>query len=310
MNKKSAALQNSVLVFGEVLYDIFPDAEVLGGAPFNVARHLAGFGTAALLVSRVGRDQRLAPVLEACSQFGMDVHGLQLDPRHPTGQVMVNLESGEPRFDILPDQAYDHIHAGLARLTALSAHPRAVYFGSLAARSPTARRALQGVLRLSPGLKFLDVNLRAPWYERSTVEWLLRQAQVVKLNLPELEVLRDWLKLTGSPEAVSYRLLKRYDLRMLLLTRGAQGAQAATLDGQVFDLPGTPLDEPLIDSVGAGDAFAAVAIHGLLEGWRLPTILARADRFARRMLHVRGAVPKDHGIYGETLQEWAEEKHD
>ncbi len=310
MKSNSPAFKNSVLVFGEVLYDVFPDAEVLGGAPFNVARHLAGFGTSALLISRVGRDQRLAPVLEACNQFGMDVRGLQLDPRHPTGQVMVNFEGDEPAFDILPDQAYDHIHAGLARLTALSAHPRAVYFGSLAARGSTTRRALQGVLRLSPGLKFLDVNLRPPWYERSTVEWLLRQAQVVKLNLHELEVLRDWLKLSGSPEAVSYRLLKRYDLRMLLLTRGAQGAQAATLDGQVFDLPGTPAAGPLADSVGAGDAFAAVAIHGLLEGWRLPTILARADRFARRMLQVRGAVPGDQGIYRDALAEWAEQRHD
>ncbi len=76
MNQQSAALHNSVLVFGEVLYDIFPDAEVLGGAPFNVARHLAGFGSGALLISRVGRDQRLAPALEDSNQFGMEVRGM------------------------------------------------------------------------------------------------------------------------------------------------------------------------------------------------------------------------------------------
>lgn len=305
-NNTPQGTQYPVLVFGEVLFDQFPDRTVLGGAPFNVARHLAGFGWPPLLISRVGRDEAQAKVLKAMARYGMDASCIQIDPLHPTGSVKVELNEAGHRFDILDYQAYDHIHQGMARLGALAARPQLVYFGTLASRHTDTYRALLGVLRLSPGLKFLDLNLRAPWYERVKAENLMRHAHVLKLNSEEFEVLGRWLNLKGSPESMCLQVLNRYDLRLLLLTRGEHGAYAAMPDGRSFDFVSPPMDTPIIDSVGAGDAFSAVAIAGLLSDWPMATLLARADAFARRILGIRGAVPEDNHLYEQAKAGWEE----
>lgn len=305
-NNTPQGTQYPVLVFGEVLFDQFPDRTVLGGAPFNVARHLAGFGWPPLLISRVGRDEAQAKVLKAMARYGMDASCIQIDPLHPTGSVKVELNEAGHRFDILDNQAYDHIHQGMARLGALAARPQVVYFGTLAARHNDSYRALLGVLRLSPGLKFLDLNLRTPWFERGRTENLMRHAHVLKLNSEEFEVLGRWLNLKGSPETMCLQVLNRYDLRLLLLTRGGQGAYAAMPDGRSFDFASPPMGTPIVDSVGAGDAFAAVAIASLLSDWPMATLLARADAFARSILGIRGAVPEGSHLYEQAKAGWKE----
>ena len=98
------------MVFGEVLFDCFPDGrEVLGGAPFNIAWNLQAFGLSPLFISRVGDDNLGCHIQKKMVSWGMDTRGLQLDQRHPTGKVQIELTEGEPRFTILPDQAYDYI---------------------------------------------------------------------------------------------------------------------------------------------------------------------------------------------------------
>jgi fructokinase len=295
-----------VLVFGEVLFDQFPDRTVLGGAPFNVARHLAGFGWPPLLISRIGRDEAQVEVLKAMERYNMDTSCIQIDPLHPTGSVRVELNETGHTFEIVDNQAYDHIHQGMARLGALAARPQVVYFGTLASRHTNSYRALLGVLRLSPGLKFLDLNLRQPWFERGRTESLMRHAHVLKLNNDEFEVLRRWLNLKGSLEAMCLQLLNRYDLRLLLLTRGKEGAYAAMPDGRSVDFSAKAMATPIVDSVGAGDAFSAVAISGLLSDWPLTTLLERADTFARKVLGIRGAVPEDPALYEQAMTGWRE----
>ncbi len=295
-----------VLVFGEVLFDQFPDRTVLGGAPFNVARHLAGFGLPPLLISRIGRDEAQVKVLQAMERFTMDASCIQIDPLHPTGSVRVDLNESGHTFEILDDQAYDHIHQGMARLGALAARPQVVYYGTLASRHTTSYRSLLSVLRLSPGLKFLDLNLRQPWFDRARTESLIRHAHVLKTNDDELDILRRWLNLRGSLESVCLHLLNRYDLRMLILTRGENGAYAAMPDGRSVELPAQAMTAPVIDTVGAGDAFSAVAIAGLLLDWPLTRLLERADAFARKVLGIRGAVPEDDALYEQALSGWKE----
>lgn len=305
-NNTTQGTHYPVLVFGEVLFDQFPDRSVLGGAPFNVARHLAGFGWPPLLISRIGRDEAQVDVLRAMERFNMDASCIQIDPLHPTGSVRVSLDDTGHSFEILDNQAYDHIHQGMARLGALAARPQVVYFGTLASRHATSHRSLLGVLRLSPGLKFLDLNLREPWYERGRTEGLMRHAHVLKISGEEFEVLKRWLNLKGSLEAMCLQLLNRYDLRLLLLTRGEEGAYAAMPDGRSVEFSTRPMATPIVDSVGAGDAFSAVAIAGLLSDWPLPLMLKRADAFARTVLGIRGAVPEDPAIYEQAQASWKE----
>ena len=146
------------LIFGEVLYDCFPDGQaILGGAPFNVAWHLQGFGLAPLFISRVGDDALGRRVREAMHSHGMDTSGLQLDSAHPTGRVTITLSGGGHDFDITPDQAYDYIDR-----EALPSMPETAlfYHGSLASRSPVSAQTLAFLRRHYAGRCLVDVNLR------------------------------------------------------------------------------------------------------------------------------------------------------
>lgn len=282
------------LIFGEVLFDVFPDgARVLGGAPFNVAWHLTGFGLRPLFISRIGRDAPGEQVLSDMRDWGMDTRGVQIDAGHPTGTVRVSLQHGQPEFAILPDQAYDFIDA--AACAALAAEScTLLYHGTLAARSPVSRRALQS-LRAGGLPIFVDINLRPPWWDRDGVGAALRGARWAKLNDSELAVLLDH-------DAAAEELRARYGLEWVVVTRGERGACLAGAQGlieaRLADVDG------IVDTVGAGDAFSAVLIVGLHRGWPWSETLPRAVEFAAAVCRIRGAVSRDRDLYRMYLQRW------
>ncbi len=171
-----------ICVFGEVLFDHFPDGHrVLGGAPFNVAWHLHAFGAAPRLVSSVGDDSDGEAVRAAMTAWGMNTADLQTDPDHPTGRVAVSLIQGEPAYDIVSDRAYDHIHSPRAGLGG-----GLLYHGTLALRQPISAATLQALKTIGPDSVFLDVNLRTPWWSREETLRLVTDADWVKLNRDEL----------------------------------------------------------------------------------------------------------------------------
>ena len=69
-------------------------------------------------------------------------------------------------------------------------------------------------------------------------------------------------------------------------------------------VPGSPPDGGVVDTVGAGDAFAAVVAVGLLEDWDPIASVARADELARRIVGVRGALPSDPSLYRRLRAAW------
>ena len=298
-----------VIVFGEVLFDVFPDGEeVLGGAPFNVAWHLAGFGLDPLFISRIGRDDPGKRVREAMEGWGMDVSGLQEDPDRATGLVEVHLEEGQPTFEILPDRAWDRIDAGAVRgaVDRLARAPFLLYQGTLVERSEGSREALASLLEAAGAPVFLDVNLRPPWWELSRVVASVARARWVKLNEDELEQVQK-RPVGERPEDLSEAargLQRRWDLDLLLVTRGEQGALLLT-PSELHRRSPRPLGEDLVDTVGAGDAFAAVMILGLLEGWEPDVILERGVSFAAEICRRRGATPQGRELYQDRLEHWS-----
>jgi fructokinase len=285
------------LIFGEVLFDTFPDgSRVLGGAPFNVAWHLRALGLDPLLVSRVGTDDAGDEILRAMRDRGMDASGLQRDPHRPTGRGAVTLERGQPRYEIVPDQAYDHIAA--------PAGPSAValvYHGTLALRRPASRRALDDIRARSGAPAFVDVNLRDPWWNAGSVGELLDAARWCKLNDHELATLAG----PGEPVTAARRLIAHHDLAQVFVTLGAAGAFSLTADGLLANVA-PDRSVPVVDTVGAGDAFAAVLIAGLLGGWPLPLTLHRAQQLASAVCGQRGAVPDTPDLYRALLSRWKE----
>jgi fructokinase len=296
-----------VLLFGEILIDRFPDREVLGGAPFNVARHLYAFGCAPVLVTRIGLDEAGTRALQVMESSGLATHGVQLDSIHPTGAVQVYLTlEGDHRFDIRPDQAYDHIHPRLARIAAIAAKPELVYFGTLAQRADS-HRALRHMLRASSGQRFFDVNLRSPWISVERLRWSLKHADIMKANDAELELINLLLDLRAdSAEAQARSLMQQYSLRGVLITRGAAGAWWLG-DSGLIEMSSPPVAD-IRDTVGAGDAFSAVFMLGLLDGWTLSVTLRRAHHFAGAICQIRGAVPEQDDFYEPFIDKWIRSK--
>ena len=293
------------MLFGEVLADIFPDRTVLGGAPFNVARHLKAFGRNPVLLSRVGNDDLGRNVLGTMEQSGMDASGIQFDRHHPTGQVKVHLEEGGHRFEILPEQAYDFIHSAVARMVRLPLDPTLIYYGTLAQRHEVSRRALVTLLRSTDAAKFLDVNLRTPWYDEKTLRSALQNADIVKLNAEELDVLAGMLTLPGHrPQDRVMELMRQFDLEQVVVTCGAEGAWQMSHTGKVTEAVASNRGATVVDTVGAGDGFAAVYILGALRHWPMENTLARANTFAAAICAIRGAVPDHASFYQPFTEEW------
>lgn len=306
-HKNSRDLGTRPLVFGEALFDTFPDGEeVLGGAPFNVAWHLRGFELDPLLVSRVGCDPRGARVEAAMRDWGMDLAGLQHDPDHPTGLVTVELEHGQPSFDILADRAYDHILAADALRAGIGADIALIYHGTLALRAEESYAALRALRRVLSRPAWLDINLRADGWKRARVEGLLRDAAWIKLNDAEL---RTMTGRTAEDEAdlelIARSLGEQYGIGNLILTLGERGALIIT-GGRLYRGPPTPVDE-IVDTVGAGDAFSAVAVLGNLRGWLPDCTLRRALEFSAHVCGVRGAILPERATYREFLERWSAE---
>jgi fructokinase len=295
----------TVALFGEILVDVFPDRTVLGGAPFNVARHLRAFGLHPVLITRTGNDALREELLAAMTSFGMDTQGVQCDPAHPTGQVIVHMEPKGHRFEILPEQAYDFIHAGVTRMISLAVQPELLYFGTLAQRHPVSRRALSTLLRSGTAKRLLDLNLREPWYDKQTITRSLTNADVVKLNDSELGVIAGLLRLSGaSPQQQAATLIRQFSLDRILVTCGPAGAWQLDDEGIEVRLDSTSSASLVVDTVGAGDAFSAVFILGSFAGWPVEITLSRAHAFAAALCGIRGAIPRGDDFYAPFLAEW------
>ncbi|MBE0567248.1 MAG: carbohydrate kinase [Krumholzibacteria bacterium] len=286
------------LIFGEVLFDRFPDGSaVLGGAPFNVAWTLQALGLEPLLTSRVGDDELGERIRQAMTDWGLDTAGLQQDERQPTGTVEVTLADGEPQYKIAGGRAYDFI---TAEEVPAPAPGDLLYHGSLALRTAVPRLALDRLRAQATGGTFVDVNLRSPWWERETVLKLLRGARWAKLNADELARL-----VPGEPDldGRAHRLLAAADLECVVVTLGADGAVAHGRAGWSHR-PAPPVAATVVDTVGAGDAFAAVTLLGLACGWAWPLILDRAQELAAAVVGLRGATTTDRGFYETFRRAW------
>jgi fructokinase len=282
-----------ICIFGEVLFDCFPDGEqVLGGAPFNVAWNLRALGASPLLISRVGDDAAGREVRKAMQQWDMDTSGLQTDSERATGRVQVTIEDGEPHYDIVVDSAWDAIEFAMQPSCAL------LYHGSLALRSEISAATLRTLRERHRGKVFVDVNLRPPWWQREALIALLKGAQWVKLNLDELE------QLQADDEADPARaFLERHGIEGLVLTRGSEGAELLTAGGERAQVsPGPRV--PVVDTVGAGDAFASVMLLGLLHDWPGEQTLSRAQEFAAAVVGQRGATCTDPAFYRPFREAW------
>jgi fructokinase len=281
----------TLVALGEVLWDVFPDGPRFGGAPANLACHAAALGADVFVVSQVGDDPLGQRAVAALRQHGVNTDHVGRSPDHATGTVQVELDpSGKPHFTIRQNVAWDDL-SWSDELNRRAIGTDAVCFGTLGQRTQSARGTIQRFIAATPpsALRFLDINLRAPFYDQAVIEQSLSVANVVKLSDEELPIVASMLGIKAGEGKALAQIRDRYQLRLIALTRGERGALLVGDDGN-SDLDGRPAD--VKDTVGAGDAYAAVLTLGLLKREPLETINRRACQVAAFVCSQRGATPR------------------
>lgn len=287
--------KSEVLCVGEVLWDALPEGLFLGGAPFNVACHLRAAGTPVAMVSRIGDDRLGDEVLRRAARYGIGTDLVQVDPSLPTGFVRVSVgDSGNPGYEILEPAAWDAI-APSAALLGRAARAQAIVFGTLAQRHATSRGTIQRLWE-SKALMVFDANLRPPFDDQEIVRQSLRRADVVKMSDDELQRFAEWFDLRGSPREKVVALAETFACPVVCVTRGSAGA-ALWRDGRWTEHPGFRVE--VRDTVGAGDAFLAILLAGLLAGGPDSALLQHANLIGAYVATQSGAVPSDQGAATE-----------
>lgn len=294
----------TIVGLGEALFDIFPDRHVLGGAPLNVAVHAHQIsqprGGRGVVVSRIGQDPYGDELLAELRQRGMTTDYVQSDPDRATGTVYVDLsDPSSPSYDIVRGVAWDWLQFD-PDLESMATQCQAVCFGTLAQRDSEARSAVHRFLTAAKrAVRLFDVNLRQDYFTQQIIRRSCEMSTAVKLNEQEMPIVMDALGMTVSPTAAgrdecerqAATLLKKFDLKLVALTRAERGTLLITPTARVEGEPVSYPAEPGADAVGAGDACAAGILLGLVQRWPLEKTVALANHLGAFVASRRGATP-------------------
>ena len=293
-----------IVVLGEVLFDIFPDGMVIGGAPFNFAYHLKKLGFPVQFVSRIGRDSMGQNILDFILSHGFDPDDIQKDDDHETGTVQVQVTDNGHVFHITPDAAWDHLEFNGKVAELILNEPDVLYFGSLIQRTPNGGHFFKQLAGFNLGHTdvFCDINLRKNAYSRETVQSSMALCDILKLNLDELDKTSIPVNKTNGnfPKKPIHHLMHSHNIKEVILTMGSMGSLWA--DKNDLSYFGAMVPKPFVDSVGAGDAYAAVAVAGRLEGLPVNKTMALASRFSSYICSIKGALPPGDSTIYTTLK--------
>ena len=288
-----------IVVIGEILIDIFRDYEQIGGAPFNFAFHLKKLGFPVRFITRVGNDGHGKRIIGMLEKNGFNIADVQIDSRHPTGAVRVDLDQkGIPHFDILANVAYDQLDLNVPEVSGADGADM-LYFGTLLQRTDAACRQVQRLLsHTNKGARrFCDINLRPPHVNPDAVAGSLHHADLLKVNEEELVYIQRAFDGPAEENAVMPWLMETFKIKAVALTRGSRGSVFYGHDGPI-NRPAVP-SPPIVDTVGAGDGYAAILAAGCIRQIPWAETLRQASDFASRICGIAGAVPNDDAFYND-----------
>lgn len=283
-----------VLSVGEVLWDVFPDREILGGAPLNFCANVVRLGNSASLITGVGNDDRGRLATEAMATLGVDLEFLQVVPEMPTGTAVVSTSvSGEPAFEISRPAAFDAVSAGPEVLDrAARLRPDWLYFGTLSQTSPHVEEMTARLATL-PGVRcFYDMNLRSGQWNLPLIERLSHKASVLKLNESEAQELGTFRGMTQDSFSLGVfcdSWARQYGIETICVTLGPAGCFVYE-QGKTYSVPAYPTI--VRDTVGAGDAFAAGFLHGYHRKWAMQKTARFANALGSIVASRPGATPR------------------
>ena len=278
-----------VVCFGEILCDNLKEGRQLGGAPLNVCYHLMKMGIKSAVLTQIGDDKNGKDILAELTRRGIDSSFCLVKPGKPTSTVEVITDGlQQVTYDIVENVAWDFIEVN-ATMEVLVEKAEALVFGSLIARSATSRQSLFRLLAKSR-FRVFDVNLRAPFYHREGIVALLEQANLLKLNEDELQVIMEWLGIeTVDMHTQLQAILSAFpSIQEILLTLGAKGSLYYSAAEQHFV---TANRVEVRDTVGSGDSFLAAFLAGKLKGKPVREALEQASLLSGFIATRPGACP-------------------
>jgi fructokinase len=304
-----------ILGLGELLWDLLPDGPrlggvpidrsssmgCLGGAPANFTVMAARLGNHAAILSRIGRDELGRKAMDRLDPLPADAEYVQVDPKHETGRVTVQIENGQPSYTVHQPAAWDFLELS-DEWVQLAERADAICFGSLAQRSGESRQTIQTLVGLArkESVRVFDVNLRAPFYSGEVIQESVELATVMKMNDAEVPLVLRSIGLPAGDAGVALgieglrdgaeRLLEEFPtLGMVAVTRGGQGSLLVTRT-EWHEHPG--IQVKVADTIGAGDAFTAALTHYLLRGASLATLNEAGNRWGSWVASQVGAMPE------------------
>ena len=266
-----------VVSYGEPLIGIYPPmnrsiaedvplSKTWGGDTSNMALALTKLGHRTAYVTRVGDDGFGHSFLDLWRRNGVDTSQITLDEEHRTGLYFVSFEDGKHEFtyyrknsaaSFVSSEEIDWEFVGQAKVLHLSGISQAISTNAMEVSFDLLEFAKNNGILVS-----YDVNYRPPLWKRETARAVIlhtiaEYADILEITEDEL----DFLGYGGTPETF-LRHLPRCP-RILAVKKGDQGAYLREGDKELLV---EPFKVNVEDTVGAGDAFDAGLIAGVLEG--------------------------------------------
>lgn len=284
-------INQQVVCFGEVLWDILPDSKLPGGAPMNVGYHLHQHNVNTGIITSIGDDEDGRELKRWFRERGINTEYFQVTSNHSTGKVYAFPDkNGNMQYEIVKPVAWDFIAVNQENEVLVNQAEYFVY-GSLASRSSQSRQTLLKLLEY-PVIKIMDVNLRPPHYDRELLMVLMLKADILKLNEDELSLISIWMNMGNDVKNNIKKIGEQLNIGTIIITRGANGALVFTA-GRFYEHPGYKV--VVADTIGSGDAFLAGFIVKIIEGFGVDQSLDYAARLGAFVASRKGGCP-DYAI--------------
>lgn len=212
---------------------------------------------------------------------GMKTADVQVDLELPTGAAYVQLENGQAKYEFETPAAWDTIERPAAKLDAL-------VFGTLAQRDARSAATIRQLAR-EAAISFYDVNLRPPYTTFDIVSESLSLATVVKVNDVEIAALAAEFGLPTQPSDFAAAIAAQFSTHTICVSLGAKGA-GLWHGGRWIELHAPQV--VVADPVGAGDAFFAGLVEGILQMRSPEVALSRAITLGSFLATQAGATPE------------------
>ena len=286
----------NILTFGELLYDVYDNVSVIGGAPFNYSLQLSRLlskDDKLKFITALGNDDYSKDALTFIDNENIDKSLIQTLKDYETGKATVFLnEKKVPDYIIHENSAWDNIEYNSNIENALKDNYDLFYFNILSQRNEKSYNTLKTIFKnINAKYKVCDVTFRKNYYTKEKIKESLEFINILKINDDELAVIKElfYPSMPNDNEILLKSINKDFNIDYIFLTLGASGASVLYNNEYIFN-PSNKVN--VIDTVGAGDSFCAALSYAILRGLDINNVLEFASSVSEEMVQVKGGTAR------------------